>query len=70
MKEERFPHPRNLLYWLGDHLGEKGSFRGSEGRTVTSLQQAEPTDTSTAVATSVNIPAQEMHLLVHERDGG
>ena len=40
-------HPGNPLQWLGDHLGEKGSFRGSEESPGASLWLAKLEYTST-----------------------
>ena len=38
------PRPRNSLHWLGDQLGQMGSFRVSEENAATGLQQAEQRD--------------------------
>ena len=38
------PRPRNSLHWLGDQLGQMGSFRVSEENVATGLQQAEQRD--------------------------
>ena len=47
MKEERFSYPEKPQHWWGDHLGQKGSFRGLEGSVEAGLQQAEQRETCT-----------------------
>ena len=66
MKEERFPHPGNLLHWLGDQPGQKGSFRGSEENAAAGLQPAEQRETSTdGPGHFLALPAPDARLLVH-----
>ena len=43
----------NFLCWLGDQLGEKGSFRGSEESAEVRLQQAEQRPAPMVLATTL-----------------